>query len=297
MAPNRKHSPLTLETAPSFNLQVQAKFAPLTSEVSQQEEQKEEPQQKKLFGVVTTIHASHTNEPSDANNSYWDWASDEIVDEPESEKTQIIEDILKEEQARQVLSADHICANLQKSNDAKTDIIYASQVDEDYWYDGNDHATDDDVPVATQPQQQSYWDWPTRTSQEEKQKAIDDIMEEERCRKVMSTLRLVDSIVRQSASDTSNKKIQSEKPSQASDSYWGWSHESSAPEGYWEWPATAQDEKKLFIQQIMTEEQVRKQFSIQHLESKLVAQQYSVNKVVTPTVTATTAPSSSYWEW
>lgn len=292
MAPNRKHSTLVLETVPSFNLQVQAKYAPLTSEVSQ-EEKKAEPLQKKQFGIATTIYASHTKEPSNANNSYWDWpADDEIVDESQSEKTRMIENILKEEQARELLSADHIVANLEKSSDAKKETIYASQIDEDYWYDGNDHATDD-VPVATQPQQQSYWDWPTRTPQEEKQKLIDDIMEEERCRKVLSMLHVVDNIVRQSAS-TSNK-ILSEKPYQVSESYWEWTHEPSPSEGYWEFPATEQDEKKLIIQQIMKEEQVRKQFSIQHLESKLLQQ--ASDKGVTPAVTANTAPGSSYWDW
>jgi uncharacterized surface protein with fasciclin (FAS1) repeats len=116
MAPNRRHSALTLETPPALNLQVKA-FPPLTSEVESQQQ----PQHKKQVGGVITIHATHTN-----NASYWDWPS---VDNEEEEKAQIIEQIMQEEKARVLLSAAHIEANLVQAHaDAKVDTIFAESI-------------------------------------------------------------------------------------------------------------------------------------------------------------------------
>jgi hypothetical protein len=252
-------------------LQVKA-FPPLTSEVESQQQ----PQQKKQVGGVVTIHATHTKDAS-----YWDWPG---VDNVEEEKAQIIDQIMQEEKARVLLSAARIEANLVQTNaEAKMDTISAESVDEEYWYDGNDERVTMDRPATAQ----SYWDWPTRTPQEVKQAAIDDIMEDERVRQLLAATHIVENIVRHSANATVTSK-----PSPESMKYWDW----SIPQdnGYWNWPSTQEEEKKLIIQNILNEERSRQQFSIQHIEANM-RREFDMQK---PTqLMASAGAESSYWDW
>jgi len=276
MAPNRKHQQLTLQTVGDLDLQIAKPFAPLTSQSEQQQ-----PSQKKSFDCVTTIHADHTRNPSHPTNSYWDWPS---VDEAEKEKQDIIDTILEEEQARQLVSADHLEKSLQANAvESTSQTIYAQTTDADYWYDSNDDCATVDKPTAPQ---QSYWDWQTLSPQEEKQQAIDNIMDEERARQLFSIAHVVTNVIRQSAEVSTTHKHQA---SLQSDLYWQWSVPSD--NGYWQWPNTPQDEKQMKIQQILYEEKAQSQFSADHLQNNLVRQAASIQAA------PLTTSGSSYWDF
>lgn len=277
MPPNRRQSPLALETIPALNLHVKA-FPPLTSEVEPQQQH----QQKKQVGGVVTIQATYTKDASSPTTNYWDWPS--VTDE-ETEKAQVIDQIMKEEKARNLLSAAHVEANLiQASADAKAETVYASSVDEDYWFDANDEPATTDRPANAQ----SYWDWPSRTSQEEKQAIIDTIVEEERVRQLLTASHMVQNAVRHSASAAAPIS----NLSASTDKYWDWSI--AQGNGYWSWPSTEADEKKLIIQNILNDERSRQQFSIQNIEACLLAE--SALEKPTQLVLGAGA-ESSYWDW
>jgi hypothetical protein len=156
-------------------------------------------------------------------------------------------------------------------------------VDEDYWYDGNDERVTVDLPATAQ----SYWDWPTRSPQEEKQAAIDDIMENERVRQLLAATHIVENTVRHSADVTVTSN-----PSPESEMYWDW----SIPQdnGYWNWPSTQQEEKKLIIQNILNEERSWQQFSIQHIEANMRRESDMQNPIQ---VVASAGEESSYWDF
>jgi hypothetical protein len=280
--PNRRPSPLSLERATALNLQIAKPFPPLTSQVAQQA--KRDPSTKKI-SAVTIIHAAHTCDSSHTSNKYWDWPT---VDEAEKEKQDIIDSIVEEEKARKLLSIEHVEDNLQTNDNSKSQLIYAEPTDNDYWCDGNE-----DRATANKPtNMQSYWDWPTLTSQEENRKVIDSILEEDYVRQLLIVTHIAVNIIRQSADVSAPKEKRS--PSLQSDEYWDWSL--PVETGYWQWPNSPKDKKSFRIQQILEEEISRTQFSIQHLESNLLREAATLKPSVIK-ATATTETSDSYWDY
>eukprot|EP00980_Cylindrotheca_fusiformis_P013482 scaffold3437_cov113-Cylindrotheca_fusiformis.AAC.49 len=274
MPPNRRHSSRIVDDTPVFDLQVKA-FPPLTSEI---ESQSQRSHQKNKGGCI--IQASHTKNMAYPNNSYWDWPG---VDEEEAKEA-----IVEQEKVVDLFSAAHIEANLVKDKaEAKADTVYAASVDEEYWYVSNDERATTDRPASTA--QSQYWDWPTQTPDEKKQGAIDNVMEEERVRQLLTATRIVQNIVRHSANSvvTSNSNL-------SSDRYWDWrAGDVCENDTYWNWPSSQEDLNKLLIQIILNEESLRHQFSIQHLESTLLA----TSALEKPAqVVASTGAGSAYWD-
>ena len=115
MPPNRKTNADVVDglATLSVNELVNPKFLPLTTS-QEEEEVKEEKQQErhddKIAAAPTTssldttvvLKAPHTADASHPAHMYWDWPSHE------TSKQQMIDAILKEEHARQLLSASHI---------------------------------------------------------------------------------------------------------------------------------------------------------------------------------------------
>jgi hypothetical protein len=236
--------------------------------------------------------APHTQAPSHPANSYWDWPNTE-----RDIKQQIIDQILKEEQARQLLSIEHQEETLkqQEQAQAKAETIRCSKAstpDEDYWF----LPTKDKVVVernANHPSQ-SYWDWPARrTPQEEKQDLIASILQEEQCRRLLSIEQMQANLQQQPKHQVGGTSTTQPEH----DSYWNWSVvQAGTNDGYWEWPTrttgTAEEEKQHTIQQILKEEQIRNRLSVEHIESKLVHQAPASLKMV-----ASSGGDQPYWDW
>ena len=318
MAPNRKHSSqesqTLVESLHLLDLQVSPPklFRPLTEEVNQFSSA----EKNQCDRGVYIIRAPHTKDPSHPSNNYWDWPEDEKEEKKEEEeeeteetkKQELIQKILEEERIRQVLSIGHLEENLCSSFKESKEVIVASQTsttdddDDDYWSEGNNDDVGDtktSIPSAV-PQhqsQQSYWDWPTLTPLEEKERIIQSILEEERCREVLSVENIEAAIVRQSAAlvSSSSSSVVTPKPSAKSDLYWDWTI--SQDTGYWQWPSTVQDQKAFTIQQILMEDRVMKQFSIEYLESKLLHESSQTVGQQGKQIITTGEGESSYYYW
>jgi hypothetical protein len=134
------------------------------------------------------IKAPHSQDPSHPNNLYWDWLSVE-EDAAGTKKQEIIDSILNDERIRLMLSAEHMERTLAVSvleikNQAE--IVRAQTIDDAYWYDNN---------KICQTSKDAYWVWQSLTKEEVKQRTINSILEEDRCRQLLSTARIVDNIV------------------------------------------------------------------------------------------------------
>jgi hypothetical protein len=184
MPPNRKTNVDVVEGVAGLNLAQQVKFPPLTS-VTQTKEVV--PQQQPSDSGI--IRAAHTKDPSHPANAYWDWSTNTLSES----KQQLIDQILKEEQVRQLLSTEHVEQTFQNVQPMETETERAIVVEEDYWFQPPTEAKE--VPRDAHHPMQSYWDWPTKTAAEQKQDWIDSIVEEERCRQLLSVEHVASNLV------------------------------------------------------------------------------------------------------
>lgn len=282
MAPNRRHhSTHTIETTPTFDLQI--KFPPLTDEINNA------PSQKKQFGGTFIIRAPHTKDSSHPSNNYWDWPEEKQQTE-EVKKQELIEQILEEEEARLILSVEHLEEKLMSANKETKETIVSQTTNDDYWFESNDVVTKS-VPAVPQ-HKQSYWDWQTLSPSEKKQRLIDTILQEEFCRTLLSVEHIEEAIIRQSASksDTSTPKR-----SAKNDLYWDWTVPQDS--GYWQWPSTSEDLNALAIQQILLEDHAMETCSIGHIESTLRNESNQVHEQQPPILLAPGGGDSAYWAW
>lgn len=234
MPPNRKgafDAVDNLETLQVSQLVDRAKFQPLTTVSTETTSQA----QAEVTPVETSTPQQHHDDLS---------------------KRAIIDRILLEERLREQFSADHVIRTTLKQAEEKTEIHRQVTDSDDYWA----MTTPEDLSsdIRSNDKDPSYWDWPTKTKQEEKHDMIQAILEQERIRQLLS----VDHIVmkmRQQAAALQQKQEDSLRPQ--NDSYWAWDGkaEDDAPV-----------DKEEVIRQILAEEKLRQQFSAETLEKKLI---------------------------
>ena len=137
MAPNLKHRPIVLQTAAGLDLNQDVKaFPPITSEAAVPQQS----QQKKVG--VTTIRASPNQDSSD----YWEWNGDN------DEK---IQQAQAQERAAELVSADHIIANLTREPLSEAPKSSTTSAANDEYWDWSPAK-----PAA------SYWDWPANKDEQ-----------------------------------------------------------------------------------------------------------------------------------
>jgi hypothetical protein len=188
MPPNRKTNVDVVEGIAGLNLVQQVKFPPLTSEI----QTKEVVPQQQPTSDNGIIRAAHTKDPSHPANAYWDWSTNPLSDS----KQQLIDQILKEEQVRQLLSIEHVEQTVVQNAqpmETETETERAIVVEEDYWF--QPPTEEKVVLIERNANLQSYWDWPTKTAAEQKQDWIDSIIEEERCRQLLSVEHVASNLV------------------------------------------------------------------------------------------------------
>jgi hypothetical protein len=209
MPPNRKSNVDVVEGIASLNLQVASKYAPLTTMTTTTAMQ---PASTRANDVAMMIHAAHTWDASHPANQYWDWLSES------PSKQQQIDEILKEEAVRQLLSVEHLESNLAQSSQSKPFTMEA-------------------MVRSDQAPDESYWNWslPKRTStddywyepsspQDIKQELIHQILQEEQIRQAFS-VEHVESKLLQNANHHLPASTPMMTPSSSGGgdaSYWDW---------------------------------------------------------------------------
>jgi len=170
--------------------------------------------------TTTLKEASHVQDPSHPNHEYWNFPSKPATDA--ERKAALIEQILKEESIRQLLSTDHIIRNettINKSSTQGDDIITPNDIeDESYWNWNHlsEIITAPHVNDCTHPRH-SYWDERSEPV-DEKAAMIAKILEEESIRQSLSVERIVASMKSQSLKIECCESQEEEKDS----FYWDW---------------------------------------------------------------------------
>lgn len=170
--------------------------------------------------TTTFKEASHVQDPSHPNHEYWNFPSKPATDA--ERKAALIQQILKEESIRQLLSTDHIIRNestISKSSPQGYNIITSiDTVDESYWNWNHlsETITAPHVNDCTHPRH-SYWDeWSELV--DEKAAIIAKILEEESIRQSLTVERIEASMKSQSLKMECCESQEEEKDS----SYWDW---------------------------------------------------------------------------
>ena len=169
----------------------------------------------------TFDEAPHMQDPSHPNHEYWNFPSKPATDA--ERKAALIQQILKEESIRQLLSTDRIIRNETTINKSSTraeeDIITPSDtVDEAYWNWNHESETitAPHVNDCTHPRH-SYWDERSEPV-DEKAAIIAKILEEESIRQSLKVERIESSIKSQPLKMQCCESHEEEKDS----SYWDW---------------------------------------------------------------------------
>lgn len=174
------------------------------------------------YPTLTTTNAATAE-------SYWDW--------PNTSEQSIVERIQTEEKIRNLLSADHIAANLvQESAKREADQTKAAAGNADSYWDmpTEEHALDHDEAVEITSAQHiqenlvaetpaksecavrnltnAYWEWPTL---EERQRLIQSILEAERVRQHFT----IETVEQQLLAGAGRQDVPSQLLA-ANDSYW-----------------------------------------------------------------------------
>lgn len=209
-----------------------------------------------------------TKSKASYNNWYWPTSEEE---KEEYKRLALIKQILQEEEARQLLSTEHLEETLRSNlgNESKSEnaiiVSPTASCNDDYWAEGNDcmgdvsmmPTLDHSSLPAMQEQQQLYWYWPTLTPEEEKQRVIDTILQEERCREFLSVEHVEETISRQRivlSSQESSVEPESNGGTESSDMpYWDWlseSHPFVESSLYWDEIASDDDEEEADAEEV-----------------------------------------------
>lgn len=147
------------------------------------------------------VVASHVDDAAHPHQSYWDFPSKPIT--AKDARQELIDQILKEEKIRQILSASNIQTSQEKNTNSTTAYVCAS------------HTQDPSDPAHR------YWDFP---STEEEKESLMEIEENER---ILSTDHMVAKLIQHR--DNSNLEVSNstemkteEKTDDQSSNYWDW---------------------------------------------------------------------------
>mmetsp|Transcript_29282 Transcript_29282/g.44954 ORF Transcript_29282/g.44954 Transcript_29282/m.44954 type:complete len:316 (+) Transcript_29282:207-1154(+) len=171
----------------------------------------------------TFVQAQHARDVSHPKNSYWDWP----VMTEEDQKNAFLEQIVKEEEIRQLLSAQHMEDTMvADTNNEDAEMIESNVNSDSYWNDTQQdecvqaplHTYDDSHPHAT------YWEWETLTEQEKKQKLITQIIKGEKIRQMLSAAHLKENLLQDCAhiDHITDTQVQTAATVGGEQSYWEW---------------------------------------------------------------------------
>mmetsp|Transcript_21162 Transcript_21162/g.29918 ORF Transcript_21162/g.29918 Transcript_21162/m.29918 type:complete len:311 (+) Transcript_21162:76-1008(+) len=309
MAPNRKnitHLVDSLEGLDVANV-VQAKFLPLThaTEEFKHVQQKQVVLEPRIViePKVEETKAEEKEEEYIVNNetqeSYWDWEPEEEV----SEKDQLIQQILKEEEIRQKLSSSRIEENLVKdaaeSKEEDVEFVESAENSDDYWNEAPAVVTAQHLKDATHPKN-NYWDWEDAQMEDKNKSMIDTILRDEAARQLLTVSHVEQTLMKAAP------VVEDAKPTAAHDSYWTWDSACVAPHvvdethprnNYWDWETKEEEEvQNGFVAAIMKEEKIRLMLTAEHVQEQLVKEAATVGTAVETVVAEGAEDSASYWE-
>ncbi|KAG7337165.1 hypothetical protein IV203_021666 [Nitzschia inconspicua] len=266
MPPNRKNVstvglPIAVDTLT---------FLPLT-------DPREQKQHERL-----QVQNTSSKQQGDAVNdsmSYWDWPSD----------TQ------EEEKVESLFSTARIESNLILDG-KKYESCTGSQlaVHDDYWAENASSNADCVRSVLPQHQSDQYWSW----------YANRNLHKEQLAERLTASTRMEELLSRE------NSKLSStSSPVQQHDNYWEWPADSqpqqqhprlsqSQSDLYWTWDTLSTAEKKQqLIDSILQYERARNLLSADHIQKQMIASASAVDNNDIILSTATSIPSSGYWDW
>ena len=272
MAPNRKSVTSIVESLSNADLQslVNPKFLPLTNPREEEQESQHE--------VVTRPENQST-----ASASYWDWPSQEPTTTEEIH----------------VLSCDNIVSNLIQATDSNASsesISSANQKSETlaendaYWAEGESD-TASRSQSQSQPQHDDYWDW--HEEHDSKRKLLEEILEEEKARHLVSGDFMVEAVKKNVASDAA----QVCRCRSSSDPYWKWESPKTSSYGhrvhdYWNWDRRC---KPSPLDSLLEYEAARQILSSDNIATNL---KFHHEMMETTSKSDTTRPESDdYWMW
>lgn len=308
MAPNRKNISVLVDSLEGLDVAnvVQSKFLPLTH-ASEEFKHVEKTVVEPKIVIEPKVEETKAEEKegdyivnADAEASYWDWEPEEEV----SEKDQLIQQILKEEEIRQKLSSSRIQENLVKdaaeSKEEVAEVVQSAENSDDYWNEAPAVVTAQHLKDASHPKN-NYWDWEDAQMEDKNQSMITTILRDEAARQLMSV-----SHVEQTLKNAAPVSENVSKPAAAHDSYWNWDSACVAPHvvdgthprnSYWDWETKEEEEvQNGFVAAIMKEEKIRLMMTAEHVQEQLVKEAAVAEPAAKTIVAEGAEESASYWE-
>ena len=206
MPPNRKSNVDVVDNHVINVNDLQPKFLPLThpNEAQQDGSKGQQALQQQQQQQHSQQEASH--------DAYWNWPSDQ------DRKQDMIERILEEDRIRKILSATHLEENAVQQMDTSPSQIRTNAVDEDYWQWPSEESDIRGANRDPSHPSQDYWNWPTHSKEEEKKLLIQNILEEDRCHRLLSIDHVEQNLKKHVIPPSSPKS----SINVANDEYWTW---------------------------------------------------------------------------
>lgn len=308
MAPNRKNISTLVDSLEGLDVAnvVQSKYLPLTH-ASEEFKHVEKTTVEPKIVIEPKVEETKAEEKeedyiinTETEASYWDWEPEEEV----SEKDQLIQQILKEEEIRQKLSSSRIEENLVKdaaeSKEEDAEIVVSAENSDDYWNEAPAVVTAQHLKDASHPRN-NYWDWEDAQMEDKNQSMIATILRDEAARQLMAV-----SHVEQTLKNAAPVSKDGAKPTAAHDSYWNWDSACVAPHvvdethprnNYWDWETKEEEEvQNGFVAAIMKEEKIRLMMTAEHVQEQLVKEAVIAEPAADTIVAEGAEESASYWE-
>lgn len=174
------------------------------------------------------VYASHVGDESHPAHAYWD--EGECYSSEEEKRRSLIQSILAEEQCRLAVELGAVERGLLKGASLRRDdaaAAPASAESAEYWYwkcappavIEASHVEDESHPAN------AYWDWKTHTVCEIKEKMINEIMEEEKIRVLLSVDHVEETEALRASSGQEEAKeaeVVRREANEGVESYWEW---------------------------------------------------------------------------
>ena len=305
MAPNIKEINDALLSLDLSNHVLTAKYAPLTSEVASSSADTTSPEQQAQTNAPTKLqqqqdlNGSNAVEPSLENNqdgaiddqeSYWDMPHRPELTADEKRR-ELIDDILRQEEIRQMFTADHIVANLKRDSAVNEHQNMVTAMSE---------SCSDEV--------EGYWDMPAGDDvlvvETEAQPAVESAVEsslleetETNIPACLTTKHIVSNLISEGerlSSSTSNDDVtivvapHVHDPTHPHYSYWDWD---TSPQA-----TNYEAKRRALIEQILEEERARQMTSAGHVV-KTILESQAPNSAIASTSSTTNDADESYWSF
>jgi len=287
MAPNRKQISAVLDPLVDNTSLVQAKYLPLTQDVTATSSQAAAP----AVSAEPTIIRN-----SAANDDYWNWSAP-------------VEEEQVKPAAVDLFSTAHLEANLLKdAQRAESQVIHATShtpsMSDNYWAERvSAHLLHNETSKASD----NYWVWPAQKteSSDANISLVALVLEAEKARHLLSASHLEANLVQDSERRAKQsclpraEQFQQKSLEEQDEAYWTWTTPTTvkAPaneinESYWEW-TTGAPSKESLIAGILEYEAKRQLFSASHI----VANEVAASCATQAASTNVCASSDAYWSW